>query len=145
MTPDYSLTVERLIPAPIERVFDAWLDPALLSQWMTPGPGMTVPEAVTNPTVGGRFRIVMRSDGPDLPHEGEYRVIDRPNRLVFTWQSEPAGPNSVVTLTFTSVGADQTRVTLTHDGFEREAARDSHRGGWTAILDALARVLQSAA
>src|SRR5690349_17729394 len=56
----WSLQLEKVIPGPIEEVFDAWLDARLLSRWMTPVPGGTA-EASTDPVVGGRFRIVMMS------------------------------------------------------------------------------------
>jgi uncharacterized protein YndB with AHSA1/START domain len=134
MTNAHSLTVERVVPGPIADVFDAWLDPALLSQWMTPGPAMSVPEATIDPVVGGRFRIVMRAGDRDLPHEGEYKVIERPTRLAFTWTSEPAGSDTLVSIVFTR---------LAHERFTSESARDSHRQGWGAILDALARHLST--
>jgi uncharacterized protein YndB with AHSA1/START domain len=112
MTDSLSLQVERVIPGPIEAVFDAWLDADSLKRWMTPGPGMTVPVATTDPRIGGRFHIVMRHDGRDIPHDGEYRVIDRPTKLVFTWISEPAG-NTLVTIDF------QTRaVEIARDHFD---------------------------
>jgi uncharacterized protein YndB with AHSA1/START domain len=53
MSETYSLTVERVIPGPIEEVFEACLDPASLKQWMKPGP-MTLSAATVNPVVGGR-------------------------------------------------------------------------------------------
>jgi uncharacterized protein YndB with AHSA1/START domain len=139
MTTQHSLTVERVVPGPIDDVFDAWLDPARLSQWMTPGPGMSVPVAEVDPVVGGRFRIVMRAGDRDLPHEGEYRVIERPTRLVFTWTSEPAGKDTLVSIVFTRLADAETRVSLTHERFTSESARDNHRQGWGGILDALAQ------
>jgi uncharacterized protein YndB with AHSA1/START domain len=141
MTNAHSLTVERVVPGPIADVFDAWLDPALISQWMTPGPGMSVPEARIDPVVGGRFRIVMRAGDRDLPHEGVYKVIERPTRLAFTWTSEPAGSDTLVSIVFTRLADAETRVSLTHERFASESARDSHQQGWGAILDALARHL----
>ena len=135
-----SLKIERTIPGRPEDVFDAWLDPDLLKQWMAPGPGMTVPEVSVNATVGGAFRIVMQGGDKQIPHEGVYRVIDRPRKLVFTWVSAPAG-NTLVTLDFEPIEETKTRLTLTHEQFESEAARDGHKGGWAGILDALERVM----
>jgi uncharacterized protein YndB with AHSA1/START domain len=111
----------------------------MLSQFMTPGPGMTVPAAETNPVVGGKFRIVMRAGDKDLPHEGEYRVIDRPSRLVFTWNSEPAGRDSVVSIMFTRVADRETKVSLTHERLPNQTSRDNHQKGWGSILDVLAQ------
>ena len=43
------------IAAPVERVYLAWTDPALLSRWMAPG--NLVAEATANAEVGGTYRI----------------------------------------------------------------------------------------
>lgn len=40
---DLTLTVSRLIPAPRERVFDAWLDPKMMARFMAGKPEMTCP------------------------------------------------------------------------------------------------------
>jgi uncharacterized protein YndB with AHSA1/START domain len=132
-TDEISLTVERVIPGPIDQVFDAWLNPDQLQRWMTP-----VPRATVDPRVGGRFHITMGAQGREIAHDGEYRVIDRPNRLVFTWISEPAG-RSLVTVEFQKLDERSTRIALTHEQLPSAKARDSHRGGWTGILEAMAR------
>ncbi len=140
MTATHTLEVEQVVPAPVDEVFDAWLDPAALKVWMTPAPGMTVPDVAVNPVVGGRFRLVMHDGTRAIPHEGEYLTIERPRLLVFTWVSEPAG-DTVVTVRFEPVDEHRTRVVLTHDRFARPAACDGHRTGWTRILASLATAM----
>ena len=81
----------------------------------------------------------MRVDGKDLPHTGTYKLIDRPNRLVFTWESHASRDDSEVTLTFTP-GTGGTLVTLTQVRFLGEDQCDGHRKGWTSILEKLAGV-----
>ncbi len=135
----YTLTVEREIPGPIAAVFDAWLDAATMAQWMSPAPDISV-EATSDPVVGGKFRVVMKGRGQEIEHVGEYLVIERPTRLVFTWQSEPAG-DTLVTVEFVHVTDQRTLVTLTHERFATGEQRDLHRGGWTALLETLARVI----
>lgn len=135
MNDTYSLTVDRIIPGPIDEVFDAWLDPESLRQWMRPG-GMVLADVATNPVVGGKFHLVMTSDTETHPHDGEYRQIDRPHRLVFTWKSGPAG-DTLVTITFTRISDRKTKVTLTHERFSSESARDGHERGWGSILEKL--------
>jgi uncharacterized protein YndB with AHSA1/START domain len=139
MTTDLALKLTRHIPAPPERVFDAWLDPATLKRFMCPGRDNACLKAETDPRVGGRYDIVMSNDMGEVPHWGEYREIDRPNRLVFTWNSPHATPDSIVTLTFAAAGAG-TDMTLVHDRFPSEGSRDGHEKGWTAILALLAEV-----
>ena len=139
--PELVLELTRTIDAPKERVFDAWLDPATLATFMTPMPGVTVPEAQTDPREGGRFLVVMRSGDQDMPHRGTYVTIDRPNRLAFTWESPFSEiEGSTVTLDFADAGTG-TKITLRHIRFETEESRNNHEGGWSKILDTLAGAL----
>ena len=125
--------VERLVPAPPRTVFEAWLDPNALRRFMCPAPGSRVTRVECEPRVGGKFLIVMNVGGQDLPHRGEYLVIERYTRLVFTWLSAHAGEGSRVTLRFAEVPGGQTRVTLEHVGLAEPEVR-GHRDGWTNIL-----------
>jgi uncharacterized protein YndB with AHSA1/START domain len=134
-----SLTITRKLPAPPDRCFRAWTDPEALRQWFGPGANEVV-LAETDPRVGGRYRVVMRSaDGEEHDVGGEFREVVANRRLVFTWawRSTPER-QSLVTVEFAPVGAG-TRLTLTHEQFADEAARDRHHHGWTGSLDKLAR------
>ncbi len=134
---ELSLEITRAIPHPPEKVFDAWLDPEMLAKFMLPGPNMSVPEAYSDAKVGGRFKIIMRArEAGDLPHEGEYKVIDRPNRLQFTWNSPYSQDDSTVTLDFTPTDKG-TELRLHHIRFPSEESRNNHEGGWTRILETL--------
>lgn len=135
---ELSLEITRHIPHPPEQVFDAWLNPDMLAKFMVPGEGVTIAEANVDATVGGQFLIMMRvPQVGDLPHTGEYRVIDRPNQLAFTWVSQNSQEDSVVTLDFAHKDGG-TDLTLRHVRFPSEQSRDDHNGGWSRILNALA-------
>ncbi len=133
---DLTLTVTRLIPASPERVFNAWLDPAMLTQFMLSGPGMGCRAAETDPRVGGRYSIMMTDGDRDIPHAGTYLDITRHTRLAFTWESPHSAPGSTVSVDFAPEKGG-TRVTLTQVRFNSEGSRDGHVKGWTAILDTL--------
>ena len=135
-----SLTVDRQINAAPEQVFDAWLDPAMLMRFMCPGPGMTTPKAEVSPEVGGRFDLIMKAGDDEMPHGGVYQEIDRPNRLVFSWESPFNAEGSTVTLDFRAVDGG-THLTLNHIRFVSEESRDNHEGGWTHILMTLDEML----
>ncbi|MCK0138558.1 SRPBCC domain-containing protein [Aliiroseovarius sp. F47248L] len=139
---DLSLEITRHIPYPPERVFDAWLDPKMLTKFMIAGAGVTVPEATVDAKVGGRFSIIMRvPNAADLPHEGEYRIIDRAKKLQFTWESHAStAEESIVTLDLTPKGGG-TDLRLHHIRFPSEESRDNHNGGWTSILAKLDEAL----
>jgi uncharacterized protein YndB with AHSA1/START domain len=133
-----SLTITRKLPAPPERCFRAWTDPQALKHWFGPG-DREVLLAETDARVGGRFRIVMRAPGGE-EHDvsGVFREVVANRKLVFTWAwlSTPEH-QSLVTLEFAPEGA-ATALTLTHQQFADEAARDRHHTGWTGSLDKLA-------
>jgi uncharacterized protein YndB with AHSA1/START domain/DNA-binding transcriptional ArsR family regulator len=138
---DLSLTVTRRINAPAQKVFNAWLDPKMLTQFMLPGEAMSVPRAEVDAKVGGRFDIVMATPEKEIPHSGTYQAIDRHSRIVFSWESPHSADGSTVTLNFTPVGSGATDVELVQVKFANEQSRDGHTSGWTAILAKLGEVL----
>lgn len=142
MTVDLALKLTRRIPATPERVFEAWLNPELMAKFISPFDTAQFPPRVsTDPRVGGRYDIVMWNDMGEVPHWGVYKVIEKPTRLVFTWNSPHATPDSVVELTFRRMDDGGTELTLVHDRFPSEGSRDGHEKGWTAILDEFQRFM----
>jgi len=137
---DLTLTVTKTIPAPVEKVFDAWLDPKMLAKFMMPGAAMHVPKAESDGREGGRFTVVMATPEQEIPHAGTYLEVSPHSRIRFTWESPYSVDGSTVTLDFRPAGDDATEVALTHVKFAGEDARDSHKDGWTDILDKLAEV-----
>lgn len=134
------VVVERLVPAPPQQVFEAWLDPEALRRFMCPAPGAGVSRAETDPRVGGKFLIVMVVAGKEIPHRGEYLEIERYTRLVFTWLSQYAGENSRVTVRFAESPGGRTKLVLEHVDLP-DAERRNHHEGWSNILKELAGLL----
>jgi len=129
--------VNRVINAPIEKVFDAWLNPQILSRFMLPMPGMPHPRTEVDAREGGRFTIYMEVGEEIIPHSGTYLQLDRPSRLVFSWESPFSTDGSSVTLDFTAVDSGNTRTELTHVRFIDEETRNNHEAGWENILAVL--------
>ncbi len=138
---DLTVEVHKVIQAPIEKVFDAWLDPEMLSKFITPMPGMPDSDVETDARQGGKFTIIMHVDDAKLPHTGEYLEINRPNKLVFTWVSDNSVDNSRVTLHFKKIDDNNTNVSLSQVKFIDEKARSDHEGGWSNILNKLNDVI----
>ncbi len=134
-----SLTLKRRLRALPAQVYSAWTEPEKLKRWFCPGDTqLTLAEFDTRK--GGRYRIVARSpDGEEHDVSGVFREVVPNEKLVYTWawRSTPER-QSLVTVEFRSEGTG-TLLTLTHEDFFDEAARDRHRGGWTSILDKLER------
>jgi uncharacterized protein YndB with AHSA1/START domain len=81
------VVIRRTIPAAVDELFDAWLDPESLAQWMRPG-AVSHSTARVDARVGGAFEVVMHDVNGPLRHYGEYRAIERNRKLVFTWHSD---------------------------------------------------------
>ncbi|WP_422365251.1 SRPBCC family protein [Pelagibius sp.] len=125
----------RKLAASPELVFDAWTDPAMVSQWLIPGE-MVMAAIEIDLRVGGRFDFVMKGDEPH-PHAGVYKVIDRPKKLAFTWSSSATNhQETLVTVEIKPLGQGS-ELTLTHEGFADDAMAGLHNGGWTACFEKL--------
>jgi len=136
-----SLTLKRRLNAAPEKVYAAWTDPAKIAKWFGPEQIVSV-RAETDVRAGGRYRIVARStDGEEHDVSGVYREVVPNEKLVFTWawKSTPER-ESLVTVAIKADGGGSL-LTLTHEQFFDEPARDRHRSGWTGALDKLERFL----
>lgn len=139
--PAFEVELERLIPVPRARVFEAWTRPEQIAQWFAPRPlTLVVDEMDFRPR--GRFSMVMRGpDGESFPFSGTYREIVPPERLSWTgeFSSGPADQISTV-VTLESQGTDtwvHVRQTFLARTPEIEHATKGAKQGWTMTLDQL--------
>lgn len=138
-----TLDMTRVLAASPPAVFDAFADPGKLARWWGPA-GFTVPSVDFDPRPGGGYRIEMQPPGGDAFHlVGEFREVDRPARLAFTFVWEPPDPDDVETLvelSFRDLG-DSTEAVLAQGRFKTEARRELHRDGWSDTFDRLEQFL----
>jgi uncharacterized protein YndB with AHSA1/START domain len=138
--------IRRLLPAPPDIVYDEWLDPGALADWMCPRPARCLSVA-SDPRVGGRLRIDIEERGAEFFVSGQYLVLDRPRRLSFSWTcSTWADPsiNSVVTVLLEPSENEQTLMTIEHSLLPPELV-SQHAHGWTIIAGQLAAELTAGA
>jgi uncharacterized protein YndB with AHSA1/START domain len=121
---------EVVLPVPADQVFDMFTDPRELVRWI----GVS---AELQPEPGGRFRFEIM---PGQFCEGQYVIVERPRRLVFTWGWTDPGfglppGTSRVEVTFTPSGddGDQTRLRLVHVGLAGDLGL-LHDDGWSRFL-----------
>jgi uncharacterized protein YndB with AHSA1/START domain len=134
--------VRRVLPAPPNVVFDEWLDPVGMTEWMCPRPARAVKIAL-EPSVGGSLRIDIEDSGVSLYVTGRFTELDRPRRLRFTWScSDWADPSvqSEVTVLLEDHGPDQTLMTIEHEQLPPEQV-DGHERGWDAVAGQLGEAL----
>ena len=139
-----SLRLTRVVKGDPARVFRAWTEPEQMLEWACPE-GLSVEAVEVDLRVGGRYRIAMKApDGGTHTAVGEYRVVERPGRLVYTWNWADEGRDmgeTVVTVEFRGRGDGTSEVVLTHEGFPGAEARDDHETGWTSCVRRLERLL----
>lgn len=137
-----TLRFERLLDAPIDKVWQFLVDPELRARWFMGGP--------TDTKVGGTIGMTMNHDRlsdedvetPEryrsyLGHSWEERIthVEPPRLLAFTWENGEAGE---VTFELTDE-AGRTRLVLTHTKLRgRDDALD-FGGGWYSHLAVLER------
>jgi uncharacterized protein YndB with AHSA1/START domain len=111
-----------------------------MSRWMGPVGTQRI-EAECDLRVGGRYRIKMIMTDAEHDVSGVYREIVPNEKLVFTWAWKTMPEReSLVTVTFKSDGTG-TAMTLLHERFFDEEARNRHNAGWAGTMDKLEKYL----
>ncbi|GIQ70412.1 SRPBCC domain-containing protein [Xylanibacillus composti] len=123
------LTLEFQIKSPINKVWDALTHSDTLAQW--------VKENNFRPIVG--YKCQFRNEKIGLIVDSEVLVVDKPNKLSYSWVGGPI--NTVVTWTLKQEG-DTTHLYLVQSGFEQEnQAFNGAKYGWTSMVDGLKELL----
>lgn len=142
MTEKFELSVERVIDAPVERVWSIMTD--RIEEWFCPKP-WRAEARVLEWRPGGRNVMVMHGpDGEEMPNEGVVLAFEPNRRFVvtdaFTVDWHPAGPFMVAIFEVEKDGEGSVfRATARHWTSE---AYEQHRGmgfdeGWGAMAEQL--------
>ena len=137
-SPPFRLVIEAECPAADpNRVWAWWTQPPLLTRWWP-----EVAEVDLRP--GGRYHLSWLERKWDL--RGEYRTVDEPHRLVFTWTwDHDPGTRMSVDVGFGEQAPGGTRLEVQHGPYtsssEDQELRESHREGWLHFLTRLQQAL----
>lgn len=131
-----TLTIQRILPGPAERIWSWLTESDLRARWLAAGD--------MRPEVGSAFEFVWRNDELTDPpgarpegQGGEHRMaskiveFDPPRRLVFTWDE-----SGDVSIDLEPKG-DRVLLTLTHRRLPRRSMLVGVGAGWHAHLDIL--------
>ena len=135
----HRVAIRRNMPASREVVYEAWIDPQGIREWMCPGDAISA-EAVLDVRVGGSYRIVMKSKEREYVHTGVYQVVEPNAKLVFTWTQEGNEVTTLVTVEFLARGGES-ELLLTHERFTQGDAAQRYQSGWGTIAQKLAAFL----
>ena len=134
-----TVRLERVLNAPVERVWEYISDDSLRKSWLGDG--------TIDMTVGGKLHMVydnanltdepMHEDDTFEPHveDGTVLEVDPPHRLSYTW-GEWFGHNCIVTFNLEPVG-DKTQLVLTHSRVDDYDLTFDVARGWHVHLDVL--------
>jgi uncharacterized protein YndB with AHSA1/START domain len=134
-----SISLTRILTGSPDRVFDAWINPSLLQQWLAP-------KAQVDAREGGHFRLeVPKPEGAHVV-TGKYQEFKKNERLVMTWVYDgPMGTEgdmeALLRVEVRQHGSN-TELTLQHDKLTNPAYRETiAKGAWTTALDRLETLL----
>jgi uncharacterized protein YndB with AHSA1/START domain len=141
----FSLT--RTFAASPERVYNAWLDHAVLFQWSAPA-NCTMVSLETDSRVGGRWESrFLFGTGEEHVTVGEYLELVPGQRIVMrqmnTSEIAPAtNVPTIVTVDFEQIAPGQTRMHFSMAGAISESDAEWMPVGWESRFDELNRALE---
>lgn len=120
-----SITASRVIEAPPERVYVAFLNPDDIAVW-SPPEGFSADVQEVEPEEGGSFRIENIAETEEMEQhnhtfEGTYQELKRGEKIVWTDESGEGDDYSTVTVNLDAV-PDGTEVTLRLEGIPKDVA-----------------------
>ena len=148
----YDLTIERLLDAPPELVFDTIVDASAQEEiYAGVVEGWVLRSFEIDLRVGGSWRFEFgppEGEGPADLVTQVFTEVDRPRRLAYRGSMFVSGWGRTVEYEEAITLEDQdgkTLLTLTMSGLETEADRDAFGGGVPSYVDSLQRTVEARA
>jgi uncharacterized protein YndB with AHSA1/START domain len=134
---DDTIVQEITIKCPAERIFEALTNPNELLKWWGVEGKFQVTHMESDLRPGGKWRMRVRGGGgTESTVAGEYRKIERPRLLFFTWIREQENAPETFVRWDLEEKEGVTTVRLTHSGLTSESLR-ARNSGWPLILGLL--------
>jgi uncharacterized protein YndB with AHSA1/START domain len=137
-----TIVEEITIKAPAERIFEALTNSEQRVKWWGAEGRFQITHMESDLRPGGKWMMRGNGYGKAVSVTGEYRLIERPRLLVFTWLPDWQGDATESVVRFDLEEKDGvTTVRLTHSGLASESSRTSHKG-WPQILTWLKAIVE---
>lgn len=132
------ITVENMIHAPVEKVWEYWSRPEHITKWSSASDDWHTPHAENDLRTGGKFlsRMEARDGSMGFDFSGVYDEVVPHQLIAYTM-----GDGRKVTVKFIS-SDDTTRVVETFDP-ESLNPVEMQQSGWQAILDNFKKYAES--
>lgn len=142
----HTVRLHRVLRAPPERVYRAFLDPDAMAKWLPPH-GYTGRVLEMDARVGGRYRMVFTNCGNGQSHAfgGEYLELVPNERIRHTDRfDDPDLPGEMhTTVTLRAVPAG-TEMNVVQEGIPAVIPVDGCYLGWQQSLELLAQLVEAA-
>lgn len=124
------ITVQTLVNAPLQKVWDAWTKPEHITKWCFASDDWEAPAAENDLRVDGRFSTTMAAKDKSMSFDfgGVYTTVQEHAVIEYTMDD---GRTVKVTFTETPEGV---QVTESFDP-ENENSEEMQRAGWQSIMD----------
>lgn len=138
MTEPVKITVEAIVNASVEKVWEAWNNPADIIQWNTADPGWHTPHSENDLRKNGKFKHRMEAkDGSfGFDFEGIYDTVELYREIAYTM------PDGRTATTLFKAEDGKTIIRTTFDA-ETENEPELQKQGWQSILNNFAKYLES--
>jgi uncharacterized protein YndB with AHSA1/START domain len=125
-----TITIETVVNAPIEKVWEAWTKPEHITQWSFASDDWHTPWAKNDLRAGGSFSSRMEAKDGSMGFEfgGVYDTVTTNEHIAYTMED-----GRKVKIDFTADG-NSTKVVQSFDA-ESENSVEMQQAGWQAILD----------
>jgi uncharacterized protein YndB with AHSA1/START domain len=142
--PSNTVRLHRVLRAPTERVYRAFLDPDAMAKWIPPY-GFTGKVHHMDATVGGGYQMSFTNFGTGHSHSfgGKYLELQPPELIRYTDQfDDPNMPGEMqVTIAFRSVACG-TELTIVQEGIPPAIPVEFCYLGWQESLSLLAHLVE---
>ncbi len=142
--PKRVLRLRREFDAPLEKVYDAFTNPAVMRRWWGPQT-MQVYQCEVDLQPGGTWCVgLLTADGQQRNVSGTFTRVEQ-QAISFTWRWDYTGApptQTEVSIEFQRIGAARCAIVLQQQLFDSVDDCNNHQGGWHSSFLSLEGYLQ---